>query len=252
VNIRQVIRALVGRYTAESLPQMRLTPLEEKIYHEGERLIPGVTHDMAEVIRHKTSYEFFRAVIEEDIAGISTLQQKDKISIADFGFGVGHGCYSLARMRKSFVTGLDISHDCLEYAQKKYSASNITYQITDLAEYAKIMPEHDYVVSRGVFEHIPNGLHVAALTKWRCRLLFDVPYNEPAEPNPHHLLTKITEEDFRDFPDAEFFYQDLEGVIYNRQQKPDRPNMIMCACSHPSLPPIKDYNMKFPFPVWRL
>jgi hypothetical protein len=45
------------------------------------------------------------------------------------------------------------------------------------------MPVFDYAVSRGVLEHMPDGLRLANGTRWRYRLLFDVPYDEPGEAN---------------------------------------------------------------------
>lgn len=35
-----------------------LSPLEAVIYNEGERLIPYVTHDHDELVRHRSSYVF--------------------------------------------------------------------------------------------------------------------------------------------------------------------------------------------------
>jgi SAM-dependent methyltransferase len=230
----------------------QLTDLQKRIYNEGERLIPGITHDMCEVVRHKSSYEFFRSVIEQDIATFPELQQKEEISIVDFGFGVGHGCFSLSKIKNSHITGIDISADCLKYAKQFYAADNISYEICDLAEYVNKMPEFDYVVSRGVFEHVPGGLDVAFSTRWRQRLIFDVPYNEPEGPNPHHLISGIREEHFAKFSGSELFYQDLAGVIYDGKHKPEFPNMIMCVSSHSGLPPVGEMRMKFPVPAWRL
>ena len=113
--------------------KLLLNNTQKKIYNEGERLIPGVTHDMLEVVRHKTSYDFFRAIIDDDIASHKKLSAQKKVTISDFGFGVGHGCYSLSRIRNCQITGVDISEDCKNYAEKHYSAKNIKYQAIDLA-----------------------------------------------------------------------------------------------------------------------
>jgi hypothetical protein len=232
--------------------KLLLNNTQKKIYNGGERLIPGVTHDMLEVVRHKTSYDFFRAIIDDDIASHKKLSAQKKVTISDFGFGVGHGCYSLSRIRNCQITGVDISEDCKNYAEKHYSAQNIKYQAIDLAKYAKNMPEFDYVVSRGVLEHIPNGLNLAYSTKWKNRLIFDVPYNEKPDLNDHHILTELVEKDFSEFKQAEFFYQDLNGVIYDAKSKPKNPNMIICICSNPNMPPVKNKKLIFPFPIWRL
>ncbi len=39
----------------------------EEIYNDGERLIPGETYDVLEVMRHKSSYKIFKKIIEADI-----------------------------------------------------------------------------------------------------------------------------------------------------------------------------------------
>ena len=249
------IKLLLSDWLRERICPSRgsqLTELQKRIFNDGERLIPGVTHDMAEVIRHKSSYEFFRNIIEHDVETVPKLQEKKEITIADFGFGVGHGCFELAKIKKSRVTGIDISPDCLKYAEEFYASSNITYEICDLVEYAEKMPEFDYVVSRGVFEHVPAGLDVAFSTRWKERLLFDVPYNEPKDPNPHHILTGIREEHFAAFPESELFYQDLGGILYDSKHKPGFVNMIMCVSSRQELIPVGKMGMQFPVPAWRL
>jgi SAM-dependent methyltransferase len=227
-----------------------LTRLEEIIYNDGERLIPGVTHDLQEVVRHRSSYEFFRLVIENDLTIVEEFQGSRPVKIIDFGCGVGHGCYVLSGIRNSRVRGVDFSKESLEYAKCHYGGDSITYTLADLNEFVIEMPETDYVVSRGVLEHIQNGIQLAMSTKWRYRLLFDVPYDEPEEVNPHHLLTGIREENFSEFPNAELFFQDLSGIIYDVHHKPPKPNMVICVSSHPSLPKVGSTTMDFPLPAW--
>jgi SAM-dependent methyltransferase len=224
----------------------KLTSLEQKIYNDGERLIPGVTHDIHEVIRHTSSYLFFKKIIERDLASKSI---STPISIVDLGCGVGHGCFTLSRVNKSLVTGVDTSEESLEYAKSNYSKANIHYQKADLIKYVATMPEFDYVTSRGVLEHVPDGIRLARSAKWRRRLMFDVPYDEASSANPYHLLTRIREENFSEFPEAELFYEGLDGVIYDKSTKPPRPNMIMCICSHPDLPKVSKI-ISFPVSAW--
>jgi hypothetical protein len=78
----------------------------------------------------------------------------------------------------------------------------------------------------------------------------DVPYNEPKGRNPHHLINNIDEKSFADFPEAEIFYQDLGGVVYDINKKPPSANIIICICSHPDLPRISDTILNFPLPAW--
>jgi SAM-dependent methyltransferase len=172
------------------------------------------------------------------------------VRIIDLGCGVGHGCQTLSGIPRALVTGVDGLSEGLDYARLHYAAENITYQRADLEQFIPAMPEYDYVVSRGVFEHITNGLRLAHSTKWRCRLLFDVPYDEPAGTNPHHMLSGIREEAFSGFDGVELFFQDLAGVIYDVTRKPPKPNMIICVCSRRGMSRVKASRLRFPFPAW--
>jgi len=227
----------------------RLTPLEEAIFNAGERLIPEVTHDLSQLVIHRSAYMFFRKVIESDLAIMG--EQPKPIQIVDLGCGVGHGCYTLSEIPNSHVTGVEHSPESLEYARCHYSRTSITYQLADLTEFIPAMPEYDYVISRNVFEHIPNGLQLALSTKWRYRLLFDIPYNEPRGLNPHHVLHGIREVTFSEFPGVTLFFEDTAGVIYDALHKPPRPKTVICVCSLPDLPKVGDSQIGFPLPAWQ-
>ena len=227
-----------------------MTPLsefEQRIYNEGERLIPGITHNLEELIRHRNSYMFWKRIIEHDVATGNT---SDPIRILDLGSGVGHGCVTLAEIPGTEVVGIDNEAEVIAYARSKYPAPNITYEVADIVAYVKSMTEFDYVVSRGVLEHIPDGLTVARDARWSKRLMFDVPYQE-SEGNPHHVLHFIGEQDFGGFDHAELFYQDLQGVTYDHEHKPERANMIMCVARTAILPAIADAGFTFPDLIWQ-
>lgn len=246
--LQRLLGRLFGRAGAGS---GGLTRQEEAIYNMGERLIPGITHGAMEVTRHTSSYVFFRKVIEADMAMDDDLRLRGRVEIVDLGCGVGHGCRTLSGIPGSKITGVDVSTECIAYARQRYGADNVTYRVSDLGTYVPEMPVYDYVVSRGVLEHLPNGLRLARGTRWRNRLLFDVPYDEPGEVNPHHALTGIREDAFSIFRAAELFYQDLDGIIYDAQRKPPRPNMIICVCSRPELPKVVTRGFAFPLPAWQ-
>ncbi|ABV74799.1 hypothetical protein A1C_02500 [Rickettsia akari str. Hartford] len=59
----------------------------EEIYNDGERLMPGEIHDVLEVMRHKSSYKFFKKIIEADILN-SPLMPNQKIKILDICCGI--------------------------------------------------------------------------------------------------------------------------------------------------------------------
>ena len=225
-----------------------LSPLEEKIYNSGERLIPGMTHYPEELVRHRSSYVFFRRIIELDL---KTMDEKKPVCIIDLGCGVGHGCKTLSKIPNAQIVGIDYSPESIEYARSHYAKKNITYQVADLVEYIPKMPEFDYVVSRNAFEHIPDGLNLALRTRWRFRLMFDVPYDEPPGRNLHHVLFNIREESFSTFPETELFYQDLAGIVYDVAHKPPEPNIIFCVCNRPDLVKIGESDISFPVPPWQ-
>ena len=205
----------------------QLSPLEQIIWNEGERLIPGVSHNYMEVRRHYSSYIFFRQAIELDLA---MAHVHPPVRIADLGCGVGHGCATLATIRGAHVLGVDVSAESIQYARQHYDRPNITWRKQDLSSFLSGDAEFEYVVSRGVLEHIPDGLKMVQECRWLCRLMFDVPYDEAAGGNPHHVLNDIRESAFDSFEMAELFYQDLGGRMYARQQKPEHVNVIMCCC----------------------
>jgi len=223
----------------------RKSKLIDNIFNEGERLIPGVTHDITELIRHRSSYMFIKKIMDLDLM-MGTVSRP--VRVVDLGCGVGHGCYTLSEVKGAEIVGVDISLPCMEYARKYYNKSNISYEEMDLTEYITSMVEFDYVVSRGVFEHIPNGLELAFMAKRKYRLIFNVPYDEP-KGNPHHVLFGICEEDFKPFSNAELFFEDLEGRTFDMHMKPVKPNMITCVCSKPGLPKVSEM-LKFPLPAW--
>jgi SAM-dependent methyltransferase len=220
----------------------------KKIFNNGERLIPGITHDWMVTVCHKSAYRFFYEIIKNDLADEKN-QGADGVKIVDLGCGVGHGSYMLGGIKNSRVTGVDSSRESLEFAKQYYYGDNIKYEQSDLADFIIKMQGCDYAVSHQVFEHIYGGFEIAKKVKFEKRLIFDVPYNE-GEGNPHHLMRGIKEGSFSLFSGAEFFYQDLNGVIYDQAQKQREPNIIFCVCSNPGQPRVSDM-IKFPFPAWQ-
>jgi hypothetical protein len=223
---------------------------ETVIYNDGERLIPGVTHSLDELVRHQSSYEFFAQVIEEDLRHTGQWR-KAEVRIVDLGFGVGHGCKTLSRIPGAIVTGVDVSEECRAFARTHYNAPNITHVIADIPTFIRNMPPFDYVVSRGVIEHVPDGLKVAAEANWTKRLMIDVPYNEPVDINHHHVVSLVTERDFAAYPaNREILYEEVSGAIYTGPVKTPVPNMIMCVATKGSLPKVTEY-FDFPIPAWQ-
>jgi protein-L-isoaspartate O-methyltransferase len=221
-----------------------MNKLQRQIYNEGERLVPYVSHNDDELVRHRSSYAFFHAVIAADMKAQPPAAEKI-ITVSDLGFGSGYGCALLSSLPQSRITGVDIGPECEIFANQYYPRTNVHYVIEDLATYIPNAGALDYVVSRGVLEHVPNGLKLIDAITFNKRVMVDVPYDE-APGNEHHVLTSIREDTFAHFADAEIFYEDLEGRIYTAAQQPKNANMIMLVLSAKGLPKIADM---FAFPM---
>lgn len=224
-----------------------LSELETLIYNDGERLIPGVTHDLAEEVRHRSSYAFWRTIVELDLDAVAPAPSE--LRIADLGCGVGHGCATLAELPGTSVVGVDVSEESLEYARTHYARGNVDYVRADLREFIPQMPDFDYVVSRGSMEHVPDGLELTREANWRQRLMFEVPYAEAEAVNLHHVIHDVREDAFTAFPNAEVLFQDLAGVTFDQKRKPPRPNVIICVASRDGLPRVYR-SLRFPVPAW--
>jgi protein-L-isoaspartate O-methyltransferase len=219
----------------------------EEIYNDGERLIPGETHDILEVIRHKSSYKVFKKIIEADILN-SPLMLNQKIKILDIGCGTGHGTFMLSDILGVEITAIDISKESIIYAEQNYGASNIKYIKSDLVSFIKKAEEYDYIVSRHALEHIEDGLNLALNLKCKKRLIVNVPFNEP-EGNIHHLVNCITEKDFESYQNKEFLYEGLDGVTNDTHSEKNPPNSIICISSNSDLKPIKQL-FNYPISAW--
>jgi ubiquinone/menaquinone biosynthesis C-methylase UbiE len=218
--------------------------LQELVYNEGERLVPYVTHGDGELIRHRSSYAFFHNVIQYDIQTEKNNTQSEPTSIVDLGFGTGYGCSILSGLPNSRILGVDIANECEAYARQHFERRNVDYHIADLAEYIPTMLPFDYAVSRGVLEHLPAGMDLIERIKFRKRLMIDVPYDE-VPVNDHHVIVGIKEQDFAHLPDHELFYEDINGTIFDFQNKPDHPNMIMLVISAPGMAKVSEMS-KYP------
>jgi SAM-dependent methyltransferase len=220
-----------------------LNTQETAIYNAGERLIPGVTHNLNEEVRHRSSYEFFKKVIEADLQ----MSHADSIKILDIGCGTGHGCQMLADIPAALIYGIDVSSDVIDYAKENYNADNISYRVANMQDLLADTTEYDYVVSRGAIEHIVDGIDLCLLIKFRRRMIINVPYNESAG-NEFHLINHITKANFAAFPNSEIYYEDWQGVTVDNEQYPNI-NIIICVSSKEGMSPVAQM-LTFPILAW--
>lgn len=220
-----------------------MNKLQQIIYNNGERLVPYVSHGDGELVRHRSSYAFFHSVITSDL--LCHPLDNTQVSVADLGFGSGYGCALLSSLPESSITGVDIGKECEIFARQYYPRSNVNYLIEDIAQFIPKAEPFDYVVSRGVLEHVSDGLSLVKHIKFQRRVMIDVPYDE-APGNEHHVLTGIKEDAFASLTNCELFYEDMEGRIFDAANKPEKPNMIMVVLSSPELPKVSSL---FQFPL---
>jgi hypothetical protein len=172
------------------------------------------------------------------------------ISILDLGCGVGHGARYLADIPGAQITAIDSAAEALDYARRCYLAPNVRYVQADAVAYAREMPTFDYVVSRNVLEHIPDGLALLSGLRWRARLALDVPFDEPVG-NPHHHLHHLHADAFAALPQVEIFLQDHAGRL-DVASEGARANVLMVIATARGLPPVGQYGLSFPLAVWQM
>lgn len=214
----------------------------DKIFNDGERLVPFLSHEEGELIRHFSSHNFFRNIITHDI---EKLKLKD-LSILDLGFGAGYASYIYSRISQvASVHGIDVAKDSLDWVLENFSNEKIKYEIIDAVKFLARKDKYDYIVTRHVLEHIEDGLNIVKENKYSRRLCISVPYNE-GEGNKWHILKGIVEESFPSYSNVEFFYEDLEGNIYLSKPKSIQINSIIFIASKDDMPKISSY-FSFPY-----
>lgn len=219
----------------------------EQVCNDGERLVPGETHDASEVVRHKSSYAFFRKVIESDILNNPNMLNKT-IRVLDIGSGTGHGTFMLGEIIGVEVVGLEVGAEAVGYAKKHYSRDNLEYVNSSLESYLENSFEFDYVVSRHALEHILDGLNLALKIPFQKRLMVNVPFNE-SDVNPHHLVHWINEDSFANYANKTFFYESLSGITTLKPDEAPPSNSIVCISSQSGMRNVLEYFC-FPLPQW--
>lgn len=222
-----------------------MTELEAGVYNYGERLVPGVSHAMDELIRHTSSYELFRQAIIKHMHATG----KETASVLDLGCGAGWGSAYLSRISGVKVTGLDIGRAAIDYAKIYHKNSKTNFFYADILEFVKYMPEYDYIISRNMVEHVPDGIELFKNLKWREMLLVDVPYKEPEGANIYHLLHMVDETHFKGYENPLFVYQDMDGVVYKTPPQDIHINIMFILCQHKPVISLGDFT--FPFAAWQ-
>ena len=77
-------------------------------------------------------------------------------NVTDIGCGVGYGTW-LISLVASEVRGIDDSEEAINFANMHYGASNISYEVIDLATVTKPLGTSDVIVAFEVLEHLRVG-----------------------------------------------------------------------------------------------
>lgn len=219
--------------------------------NNGERLVPGFSHNEEEYIRHRSTYKMFYDIIIRDILNTPEMLQS-KIKILELGSGSGHGTFLLSQIPNSEITALEISAKAVEFAHRYYYQNNIKYLVSSVSTF-DTSEEYDYIISRHALEHVENGLEVPLRYKCKKRILISVPYKE-AEVNDYHILTNIDENCFDKYSNVEFVYENLEGEEYTNlnyaDSKNSYTNSITAISTIGNMPKVTDI-MSFPLVPYR-
>ncbi|MCI5130093.1 MAG: class I SAM-dependent methyltransferase [Candidatus Electrothrix sp. EH2] len=115
--------------------------LERELYNLEGDLAVKYGNGVHTKHRHLNYHDFFVQNIEPEE------------SVVDLGCGIGAVAFSIAEKRGCLVTGVDLSSDNIDQANKKFQHPNITYLQGDVTD---VLPEthYDVVVLSNVLEHL--------------------------------------------------------------------------------------------------
>jgi len=222
-----------------------MNDLEAKVHNQGEKLVPGISHAVEELVRHASSYQFFREVIAQHMK----MKGTRRATILDLGCGAGWGSAFLAQLPGVHVIGVDICESALQYAKTYHKHRNTEFYFVDITEFATCMPSYDFIISRNMIEHVENGIELFTQLKWNDMLLVDVPYREPKGANLYHFLHMVEESHFKDYEHPLFLYQDLDGLIYEKPPANIFINIMFVLCQHQ--PELSLKHLTLPMPAWQ-
>lgn len=140
--------ALVQRFVQQTGPGRALRDLVRFLVHPsapevgdgGERVTPDDPNDV--FVAHFSLYAF-------------AAQYARNGDVLDAGCGTGYGSHYFAgECRAKRVDAIDISPKAIAFCKKRWSAPNLTFSTTDLAELERRRTRYDLVYSSNVLEHI--------------------------------------------------------------------------------------------------
>lgn len=156
------------------------------IYLVDERVVPGKSN-VNNLQRHIARYNLVLS------------DAKDK-SVLDLACGTGYGSFLLDMVADS-IEGVDISRDAIEFAEKFYHSSTLSFKQADILDYQH--DEVDLIISFETIEHIKDLDRLESkffsLLKTGGKIIYSVPLYENYE-NPHHAHKFEFESGLKLFP----------------------------------------------------
>jgi SAM-dependent methyltransferase len=164
---------------------------------------------------HLTRY-YFAANILKDFGVENT--------VLDAGCGCGYGLEILSRYGYK-VTGVDSDEENFQYTLKRFNSPKISFLVIPLEKIEKI---YEGVVSFEALEHsddLDKGFEILRKAATNV-FIFSVPYkqvNDGTDKIHKHFML-----DESRFPkETMFFYQTLDGLIYDRMPTKHSPNTLI-------------------------
>ncbi len=225
-----------------------------KFYFHNLRIIPGIRYiiyqrGLALVILKKFFSGFFRRsippeskedlsrgwgeqlvpdkpipyfILQGSISRYNWIAQSVKNrKILDVACGSGYGSNYLFKMGASDITGLDVSHNAINYAMNRYSGDNIQFICHDAQHLPFSDNSFDLVVSFETIEHIE---HYEVFVSECNRVLRDgglfvcsTPNSETAssnsgDPLAHYHVKEFTIQEFRELMEQDFHKVTVYGM----------------------------------------
>lgn len=215
-------------------------PTERLYFSSDHKLkIEKNADDLANIERHESRYMFAAQQLTSDSL------------VLDCACGSGYGSNILKEYCAS-VIGVDIDSQAIDFANRTYSADNLSYLCGDIRELSKRLEPVDIVVCLETLEHVPDPRILIDgfmnVLKPDGKLIVSTPVRECSRENPlnrYHVL-EFTIDDLRRilghyFYNVEIRLQDQDRFI--RIDEPLNWGFVVAICQYPKNKTIDSIDM---------
>lgn len=218
--INQIIKVIKNPKKLDKFFRYKLLSIYgKKTLGSGERYDPLIfkkikLSDQTQEFR----YEFIKPFINKED------------TVLDISCGTGYGTKMISSECK-MITGVDISLNAINFANKNYKTPNNNFIISDFFAYNN---KSDIVISFETIEHIKadmDDILKKLISLAQKRIIISAPYMEKADVNQYHFHSKINEDCFKLMAqngEIKFYYQTKDNVIEeNKSNIVDIQNIIV-------------------------